>query len=114
VRFCLFVCLFFSLLACLRRVGTTTAPSWRSGKKKKQKKQKKQKIKQKQKKNKKQKQKQKKQKTKNKKQKTTRTPEFGESYRYRVGHWYFAKNGVSVQPSLPLILLLLWINLNRP
>ena len=39
---------------------------------------------------------------KKKKKDTARTPESGESYQYRcptrVGHQYFAKNGVSVQP----------------
>ena len=41
-------------------------------------------------------------KKKKKKKDTARTPESDESYRYQcptcVGHWYFAKNGVSMQP----------------
>ena len=41
-------------------------------------------------------------KRKKKKKDTARTPESDESYQYQcltcVGHWYFAKNGVSMQP----------------
>ena len=63
---------FFSLLVCPRRVGAVLAPCWRSEKRRRK--------------------------------DTVQTLESGESYQYRcpthVGHWYFAKNGVSVQPSL--------------